>query len=273
MKPLITLFFSVFLFSVVRAQDLSLYEKKEFVQAGDTLRYRILYPLNYDTRRAYPLIIVLHGSGQRGKDNQNQLIHGGNLFLKDSIRKNYPAIVIFPQCPVNGSWSYFQFKFDAPSKKLLITFPFREEPLPASRLVKELADSLAGGGLVDRSRIYIGGLSLGGFGTFDMIARYPGYFAAAFPICGGGDTAMAKRIAGKTAVWIFHGAADPLVNVDYSRQYFHALQRCNADVLYSEYRGVRHDSWDNAFAEKDLMGWLFSKKSIQPVAASAGKKD
>jgi predicted peptidase len=273
MKKTTALFFLVFLFSVVHAQDLSLYEKKKFMREGDTLLYRILYPLNYDAKKAYPLIIVLHGSGQRGKDNEIQLMHGGNLFLKDSIRKNYPAIVIFPQCPATGSWSYFQFKFDMPAKKLLISFPFREQPLSASRLVKELADSLTGAGLADKSRVYIGGLSMGGFGTFDMIARYPGYFAAAFPICGGGDTAMAERIAGKTAVWIFHGGADPLVNVDYSRLYFHALQYWKADVLYTEYPGVRHNSWDNAFAEKDLVGWLFSKKTILPIVANGTKKD
>jgi predicted peptidase len=259
MKKTIALFSLIFLFSAVHAQDLNLYERKKFIDGSDTLPYRMLYPLNYDARKAYPLIIVLHGSGQRGKDNEIQLLHGGYLFLKDSIRKNYPAIVIFPQCAAGSSWSYFQFKFDMPSKKLLISFPFREQPLPASRLLKELADSLAGAGIADKAHLYIGGLSMGGFGTFDMIARYPGYFAAAFPICGGGDTAMAERFAGKTAVWIFHGAIDPLVSVDYSRRYYQALQHLKADVLYNEYPGVRHNSWDNAFAEKDLMGWLFSK--------------
>ncbi len=259
MKKIIALLVTVALFPSVHSQDFSLYQKKQFTRGGDILPYRILYPVSYDNRKAYPLIIVLHGSGQRGSDNEKQLLHGGDLFLRDSIRNHYPAIIIFPQCSAFSSWSFFQFRWDAPSKKLLLTFPLRDQPMPYLRLVKELADSLAESGIADPGRLYIGGLSMGGFGTFDIIARYPGFFAAAFPICGGGDTAMASAIAGKTAVWIFHGSADPLVSVEYSRQYYHALQQHGADVLYSEYPGVRHDSWDSAFAEKNLLPWLFSK--------------
>ena len=100
---------------------------------------------------------------------------------------------------------------------------------------------------------------MGAFGTYDMLARYPGYFAAAFPICGAGDTALAKKFGRSTSLWIFHGTSDPLVNVDYSRMYFQALQSCRADVRYSEYPGVRHNSWENAFRERDFAAWLFSK--------------
>jgi len=100
---------------------------------------------------------------------------------------------------------------------------------------------------------------MGAFGVFDMVARYPGFFAAAFAIAGGGDTTLAPKIAHQTAMWIFHGGSDPLVNVNQSRSYYRALLRTGADVRYTEYPGVRHNSWDKAFAEKELPTWIFSK--------------
>ena len=115
--------------------------------------------------------------------------------------------------------------------------------------------------MVDPKRVYIGGFSLGAFGVFDLIGRYPGYFAAAFPMSGAGDTTQASKIAGKTSVWIFHGGSDPLVNVVYSRMYFHALKDAAADVRYTEYPGGRHNSPDSAFAEQGLAAWIFSKKT------------
>jgi predicted peptidase len=123
-----------------------------------------------------------------------------------------------------------------------------------------LLDSLIKSKAADAKRMYIGGLSLGGFGTFNMIERYPHFFAAAFPICGGGDTAMAKRFAKYTAVWIFHGDKDQAVDVNYSRRYYSTLKKLGADVKYNEYPGVDHNSWDNAFAEEDLVPWMFAKK-------------
>ena len=129
-----------------------------------------------------------------------------------------------------------------------------------TRLVKMLLDSLIKARVADSKRMYIGGLSLGGFGTFNMIERYPRYFAAAFPICGGGDVNQAKAFAKTTSVWIFHGDKDPTVSVKYSRDYYAALKKLSADVRYTEYPNVQHDSWNNAFAEKDLLYWMFRQK-------------
>jgi predicted peptidase len=253
----------IFIFSgltqVAGAQDFSTYGKANFISDATSLPYRILYPKQYDPQKAYPLIIFLHGSAQRGTDNMRQLLHGGDFFLQDSIRSRFPSIVLFPQCPQNSTWSYFNFSFDTARRRVNLVFTFQQKPKEYALLVKQLADSLVRSGRIDSNRIYIGGLSLGGFGTWDFIERYPGYFAAAFPICGGGDTSCAPLIAGKTAVWIFHGGSDPLVSVQYARQYYRSLKRVQADVKYSEYPGVRHNSWVNAFKEPGLMEWLFSK--------------
>jgi predicted peptidase len=237
--------------------DMSAYSRENFYHGGDTLRYRMLTPLHYNTHKKYPLIIFLHGSGERGRDNAAQLLHGGDLFLKDSIRQAFPAFVVFPQCPPGMTWAPFRLRRDSTGKVTGAEFP-DDVPQPApGALVKALLDSLLATGKIDARRVYIGGLSLGGMGTFDMIARYPDLFAAAFPICGAGNVASAARYAGKIPVWIFHGGADPVVPVQFSRDFYAALQRLHGEVKYTEYPGVGHNSWDNAFAEPELIPWLF----------------
>lgn len=261
MKKIFT-FLSITLMSYsLSAQDLSLFKKEIFIRNADTLRYRILYPENYVPKKKYPVITFLHGSGERGNDNESQLIHGGRLFVKDSLRKAFRAIIIFPQLPKQQFWNSFTTTKDTLSiTGRSFNLSFSPQPAMPALLVKLLLDSLIEKKIADQDRMYIGGLSLGGFGTFDMLERYPDFFAAAFPICGGGDTTLAGRFAKTTSVWIFHGDNDSSVDVKNSREYFKALKNVNADVRYNEYPGVGHNSWDNAFAEKDLMPWLFSKK-------------
>ena len=143
-----------------------------------------------------------------------------------------------------------------------INFPFNKKPTVVSSVLMKLVDSLVHSDKIDPSRIYIGGLSQGGMGVLDFIARYPQVFAAAFCICGAGNISTAKNFAGKTSLWLFHGDADNVIPVRFSRNYFRRLQKLKADVLYSEYAGVKHNSWVNAFNEPGLMHWLFSKRKI-----------
>ena len=252
----------------VQSQDHSLFQKKTFTRHAQTLQYRILYPLHYDPRKAYPLVIFLHGSGNIGSDNESQLQHGSSLFLADSNREKFPAIVVFPQCPPGQVWSFFKFGYDSLQHKMFMRFPFSSSQPQVSQLVKSLADSLVDQKIADASRIYLGGLSLGGFGTFDLMERYPGFFAAAFPICGGGDTTMAARVAAShIAVWIFHGDKDPLVSVQNSRDFYHALKSAGGNVQYTEYPGVKHNAWDHAFQEPGLLPWLFAQQTRPSTVA------
>jgi predicted peptidase len=260
MKIILTLLAFVFAASSSMAQDTSAYEKKLYISGTDTLRYRILYPENYSQKKRYPVIVVLHGSGERGRDNAIQLVHGAKLFVADSNRTKYPAIVIFPQCPSDSGWARTVSRTDSVTKIRTFTFPSNTVATTPMRLVKEMLDQLQKEKHADPKRMYVGGLSMGGFGTFDMLARYPGYFVASFPICGGGDTTNAAKITGKTSLWVFHGGADPVVNPQNSRDYVAALKEHGADVQYTEYPGVGHNSWDNAFAEPQLLPWLFSHK-------------
>ncbi|GAA0556316.1 carboxylesterase family protein [Chitinophaga japonensis] len=257
MRYLLLFAFTLMNIYSMQAQDMSAYSHEIFYHGGDTLRYRLLAPAGADMHKAYPLIIFLHGSGERGRDNAAQLLHGGALFLKDSIRREFPAYVLFPQCPDNEAWAPFRLKRDTSGKVTGADFPVDVPPTKPGALVKALLDSLLTTGKIDSKRVYLGGLSLGGIGTFNMLARYPDMFAAAFPICGAGNPETAANYAGKVPVWIFHGGDDKVVPVSFSRDFYAELKKLDAEVKYTEYPGVGHNSWDNAFAEPDLVPWLF----------------
>ncbi|CAL1519937.1 dienelactone hydrolase family protein [Chitinophaga sp. MM2321] len=246
--------------AMAQVQDLSAYSQELYIRKGDTLRYRLLMPANYDIHKKYPLIVFLHGSGERGWDNNAQLLHGGEMFLKDSIRTNYPAFVLFPQCPGNTIWAPMQMERDSTGKVIKADFPLDGPPTKPTALLTTLLDSLRTTGKIDTKRIYIGGLSLGGMGTFYMISKHPEMFAAAFPICGGGNVAKAGRFAKKVPVWIFHGGADQVVPVEGSRAYNEKLKALGSEVKYTEYPGVGHNSWDNMFVEPGFFQWLFQHK-------------
>jgi predicted peptidase len=253
--------FVALLFSgLVSAQVPVVFEKKEYKFAeGKVLPYRILYPENYDKSKKYPLVLFLHGAGERGNDNEKQLVHGSKLFLDAENRKKYPAIVIFPQCPANSFWA--SVKVDTTVKPRAILFDYAGEAnwplIAANELVQKITSEEA----VDLKRIYVAGLSMGGMGTFESVYRYPKLYAAALPICGGADLTSYSNWTGKTPFWIFHGDADPVVNVKLSRDANEKLKSIKAKVKYTEYPGVNHNSWDSAFAEPYFLKWMFQQKS------------
>ena len=242
------------------AQDSSLYKRQQYSDGKNTLNYRILYPSDYDVNRKYPLILVLHGSGERGNGNNAQLVHGGKLFLDSAIRVDYPAFVVFPQCPAEDFWANLK-KED--KKDSLGGFGYMShKPVKKSLgLVSMLMDSLAQTPQINTKKMYIGGLSMGGMGTFELLWRKPKFFAAAFPICGGGDPAKVNAYAKNFPIWVFHGGADKIVTPANSRIMVNALLKAGAKVKYTEYPGVGHDSWNNAFAEPDLLKWLFAQEA------------
>jgi predicted peptidase len=202
------------------------------------------------------LILVLHGAGERGADNEKQLTHGSTLFLQETNRKNFPGIVVFPQCPESEFWS--SVAIDRSTKPVTFVFDYSVPPTASLTNVTGLITKLIKEEGVDASKVYITGLSMGGMGTFEMVYRNPNLFAAAMPICGGGDTGRYDQRILKTSFWIFHGGQDPVVDVKWSREMVDKLKQLKGDVTYSEYPTVQHDSWTNAFAEPKFMSWLFS---------------
>lgn len=242
--------------------DLELYQKKEYTYAADKiLPYRILYPESYDKSvkgKKYPLILFLHGGGERGSDNEKQLMHGAALFAEKNNRINFPAIVVAPQCPADKYWA--TSTIDRTTSPLKIEFDYTKEPnwnlIAANELIKKLAKEER----VDPSRIYVTGLSMGGMGTYESIYRYPDLYAAALPICGGGDLKLYDKRVNKTPFWIFHGDADVVVDVNLSRKMNEKLKSLGAVVKYTEYPGVNHNSWDNAFADPEYLKWMMTQK-------------
>lgn len=218
---------------------------------GDTLNYRLLYP-DYDTIRKYPLVIFLHGSGERGSDNEAQLKWGVMNFATDQAMIMYPAYVLAPQCPSQQWWSNFDEQNNSNGMKL------RPSPSKPMKLVIGLVRQLARTLQVDTSRIYITGLSMGGYGTYDAIERYPGMFAAAVPVCGGGDVSKASSIA-HIPIWIFHGAEDPAVSTMYSLEMAEALNKAGAHPGLTIYPATGHFSWLGAYSNPLMMEWMFSQ--------------
>jgi predicted peptidase len=251
MKSLAGIFFILLLNLCTSAQDFSAYRKEVFSANGIELPYRLLSPAD-DTNKKHPLIIFLHGAFEKGNDNEAQLSIGGRFFMRDSIRKNYPAYIVFPQCPADDSWAYFENEIDFTTGYAKDwNFPFRKEPNPAAAALKKLLDQLLASGKIDNKRVYIAGISQGGMGVLDLIARYPEIFAAAISICGAGEPGTTKFFAGKVPLWLFHGDQDKVVPPDFSRQYYKRLKKAGSTVRYSEYAGVEHNSWVKAFAEPD----------------------
>jgi len=222
-----------------------------------TYHYQVYVPADYHSKKSWPVILFLHGAGERGSDGLLQTDVG----IGHAIRQNpsrFPFIVVFPQCPREKIWG---------------------EPDMQSLAMGAL-DAAITEFHADRARVYLTGLSMGGFGTWETAARNPGRFAAIAPVCGGVQpikewpqlrvilvddpkitdpfAELASKI-GKTPVWIFHGDADQAVPVEQSRQMAAALKTAGANVKYTEYPGVDHNSWGKAYAEADLVPWLLAQ--------------
>jgi predicted peptidase len=219
---------------------------------GGTLNYRIYLPQDMDMNQKYPLVLLLHGAGERGNDNSKQLTHGVKELWNYSQTSIPPFIIVAPQCPSDEQWVNTPWSADAH------TMP--ELPSAAMQLTIDLLQELQTSLPVETTRIYVTGLSMGGFGTWDIIQRMPKTFAAAIVICGGGDTEMASIIK-DVPIWVFHGGADTTVKTSRSRDMVAALQQVDGQVTYTEYEGVAHGSWDRAYNNKEALHWLLEQQN------------
>jgi predicted peptidase len=233
------------------AQDEKLFEKNIFLtKQGDTLLYRLLRPLKNDTSIKYPLVLFLHGAGERGRDNTSQLKNGVLNFASEQNRKTYPCYVIAPQCPPGYRWVEVDWHLPSHVQP--------EQPSVYLARTMLLLDSLIKKLNIDPNRIYITGISMGGFGVWDAISRWPDKFAAAVPVCGGGDTAKAASIK-NIPIWVFHGDKDNVVMTSRSRDMIAKIKKAGGNPKYTEYPATGHNAWDKAFSEKDMYQWLFSQ--------------
>lgn len=209
-----------------------------------SLGYLLYLPKGYEANGAkeWPLMLFLHGAGERGSDLAKVAIHGPPKLVKQG--REFPFILVSPQCPEGGNWE--------------------------EAAVLALLDDVLARHRVDRRRVYLTGLSMGGFGTWNLIARHPEKFAAAAPICGGGnviDVLLGSRDRERGAalkslpIWAFHGAKDPVVALSESERMVAAFKRTgNPNVKLTVYPETQHDSWTEAYANEDLFTWFLNQQ-------------
>lgn len=238
-------------------QPLDRYTEQTFVDAeGKKHRYRLLFPAGYDNNdsKIYPLVLLLHGAGERGDDNLAQLKHGASEFARPDRQAEYPCFVLVPQVPEEQKWVDTDWSHAAGQG----TFPDSHSSAYAAALgaVKSWSDS----GRVDPTRVYVTGLSMGGYGTWYASAASKEIFAAAAPICGGGDPTWATRYRGMP-IWAFHGSDDKAVPVGRSREMIDALAEVSHKpaAIYTQYEGGGHDVWTETYRRDDFFRWLFSQ--------------
>ena len=238
---------------------------------GLELPYRLFSPPS-GVRRKIPLVIFLHGRGDRGTDNGKKIYENTGLFtnlqslISPNMQVKYPCYVLVPQCSdktVNEEWAKWvgnspetPFKGLGKDGSYIMHDDPSESGAATLALIEEQIKSLP----IDPDRVYLIGLSMGGFGTWEFTARRPELFAAAVPMAGFSDPSQVEKIK-HIPFWIFHGDADKSNPVDGSRTMYHLLKEADADVKYTEYTGAGHgESFKIAFQEPDLIPWMFSKK-------------
>jgi predicted peptidase len=243
-------------FAAVTPHETGFLNRKVTVD-GAEYRYVVYVPPDWSAERKWPAVLFLHGAGERGDDGLVQ----SEVGLGGAIRRHvdrFPAVVVMPQCRRGVWWT---------------------EPAMMAQALAALEQTMKefNG---DTDRVYLTGLSMGGYGTWGLAARYPGKFAALAPVCGGirlparvaaqsqpqpEDPAAdpyeeAAKKVGSTPAWVFHGGADPTVPVTESRKMVEAIKAAGGNTRYTEYEGVGHNSWDKAYNEPEFPAWMFSQR-------------
>lgn len=204
-------------------------------QAAARLRYRLMKPAASSNSDSLPLVVFLHGAGQRGQDNLRQLRTLPETLARFDCRRERPCFVLAPQCPAGSNWSDWMAELES----LILT------------IINQHA--------VDPRRVYLTGHSMGGYGTWELAARRPDLFAAVVPICGGGDPEDANTLA-TLAIWAVHGDADQAVPVERSREMIVAIREAGGHPRYSELPGVGHDCWTETYdPDSEVLNWMFEQ--------------
>jgi len=227
-----------------------LFEKRIFENENFNLPYRLCIPENMDSCMQYPLVLYLHGAGERGNDNEITLKHGVLNFVSEENRQSYPCFIVVPQCPPKFRW--VEVDWDLPSHTIPheISVPLYQTMLLLDTLIEYFP--------IDTNRIFVTGLSMGGFGTWDLISRYPDFFAAAVPVCGGADTSFAQKLT-HIPIWTFHGEQDKIVLPSRSIDMVNLINNKGGSARLTLYPSTGHNAWVKAYENPKMMMWLFSQ--------------
>ncbi len=231
------------------AADFSDYLKETYKdeQSGKSILYRLFVPEDYDESKEYPLVIFLHGGGNSDPENEAQLTADYSIvkrLIREDYLQKYPCIILAPQC-----------------------YGFEDHWGKATDVLMSLITSLTENYSIDKDRLYITGLSLGGFGTCDMLQSYPGVFAAAAPLCGSYITSSeGAKIYAQTPMWVFHGAQDPVIPVEMSRDVVDAIKKAGGkNIKYTEFPAAGHNIWNKTYHMSDLYEWMFAQRLNQEI--------
>jgi len=234
MKKQIILVLSIILTFMVQRVEAQIQSKeKASIVRKTTLNYLLWLPSEYknEKNKTFPIFIFLHGSGERGDSLDLVKKNGPPSFVEN--RPDFPFILVSPQCP-EGTWWVIED-------------------------LQEMLEQLLVKYRIDKSRIYLSGLSMGGFGTWAWACKYPEQFAAIAPVCGGGDIQFAGKIK-NLPIWAFHGEADPVVPVKRTIEMVEAVNASGGTARMTIYPGVGHDSWIQAYNEGELYIWLLGNR-------------
>tara|TARA_B100002019_G_C21149912_1_gene537679 strand:+ start:149 stop:937 length:789 start_codon:yes stop_codon:yes gene_type:complete len=247
-------FLTVPILGQIKNANIDLYQAQIWKESEDlSLYYRTAQPEKMEMGQKYPLLLFFHGSGGRGSDNISQLIDAGGLqaFEKVGIRNRFKSHFFAGQVPksekwVNTGWGLLGHKMPKISQTMRMTFDALDAYVSDPK------------NQVDLNRIYVMGLSMGGYGTWDAIQRRPDYFAAAVPICGGGDKSLAKKLI-QLPIWAWHGEKDNVIKPTRSRDMIKAISKAGGSPKYSEIKGRGHNSWVDCWNSDVLWNWVFSQ--------------
>jgi predicted peptidase len=234
-------------------QSLTVHASDKSENADVTVRYLLFVPKDYKpTGEKFPLLLFLHGAGESSNDDLNRVkIHGPAKIVDN--RPDFPFIVVSPQCPPTPGYDPLHPPASiSPEVKEKLTHAWKPDELI------QLVDHVTAKLNVDPDRIYVTGLSMGGYGTWRLAAAYPERFAAAVPICGGGDPAALAKPLSKVPIWAFHGAKDTTVLPKESQAIVDAVRQEHGDIEYTVYPEANHDSWTETYNNPKVYDWLLA---------------
>ncbi len=245
--------------------DMHAMRRNVFTDASEgSIHYRTCDTGDWKQPQKAVLLLFFHGAGERGNDNEKQLVHGAREIVAYCEKNNIKARLLFPQCPEDKKW------VDTPWEALSHKLP------PESAMMKRamsLLETEMRSPEIDPARIYIVGISMGGFGTWDALSRHPERFAAALPVCGGADVEMASRLK-NIPIRTCHGAEDGVVFVCRSRDIVAAIRAAGGDkITYNEIPGAGHDVWTATFGDDATWNWLFAQKRCRGETAKSKKEN
>ena len=241
---------------------LAKFEEHTFTFTGgeykdEAFRYRLLKPEKIEPGKKYPVVLFLHGAGERGDDNAKQLLYLPELMVTPEYRGKFPCFFIAPQCRSGKLWVVRGQDKTGVSEQMQV----------AEGILRHVEKEYP----VDPARVYLTGLSMGGFGTWNLAARHPDWFAAAVPICGGGDPTLASALV-PVPIWAVHGADDKVVSAELSRKMIDAIRAAGGKPRYTEIEGVGHDSWTPGYKDPNgALPWMFQQVNDRRAVAATSR--